>query len=94
MRCDPERVSGYVDGELPATAAAVIRRHLLSCSACSSQADFEIGCGGLLRSAFGHEDAVPASEAVVGSFRVRGVGDVDAVVQKELVEVSPAPARH
>ena len=50
MECDPERVTGYVDGELSRAAAAEIRRHLSSCRACASQADFEVGVGRLLRS--------------------------------------------
>jgi len=94
MRCDPESVTGYVDGELSRPAAAAIRRHLLDCGSCASQAEFEIGLRGLLRSAFNDEDAVPASEAVVGPFPVRWISNGDAIVEKELVEVSPVLARH
>ena len=50
MGCDPERVTGYVDGALQRAAATETRRHLSSCSTCASQADFEAGLGRLLRS--------------------------------------------
>ena len=50
MGCDPERVTGFVDGELSRAAAAQTRRHLSACRACAAQASFEIGLGDALRS--------------------------------------------
>jgi anti-sigma factor RsiW len=50
MGCDPELVTGYVDGELSRATAAQTRRHLSTCRACSAQAKFEIDLGDLLRS--------------------------------------------
>jgi len=50
MGCDPERVTGYVDGELSQAAARETRLHLWSCRACTAQAKFEIALGGILRS--------------------------------------------
>jgi anti-sigma factor RsiW len=41
VSCDPERVTGYVDGELDATERAVIEAHLLGCSVCREQAEAE-----------------------------------------------------
>lgn len=41
MTCDGERVTGYVDGVLDATAAVEVEAHIASCAACRSQADFE-----------------------------------------------------
>ena len=50
MGCDPERVTGYVDGELSEAAARETRRHLSICRVCTAQAKFELGLG---RSGFG-----------------------------------------
>ena len=41
MSCDPERVTGFVDGELPAEQAAELAAHLETCAACRAQADAE-----------------------------------------------------
>lgn len=49
MSCDPERVTGYVDGALDATAAAEMESHLASCPACREQAEFERGLRRRLR---------------------------------------------
>ena len=48
MSCDPERVTGFVDGELDAEAAAVAG-HLETCAACRAQADAERGLRERLR---------------------------------------------
>lgn len=42
MSCDPERVTAYVDGELPAPLERLVARHLASCSTCAGQAVFEV----------------------------------------------------
>jgi anti-sigma factor RsiW len=41
VSCDPERVTGFVDGELPSEQAAEIASHLETCGACRAQADAE-----------------------------------------------------
>ena len=41
MSCDPERVTGYVDGALPEDERASIEAHLNECPTCRDQADFE-----------------------------------------------------
>ena len=38
MSCDPERVTGFVDGELPEAVAAEVAAHLETCAACGAQA--------------------------------------------------------
>ena len=50
MGCEPERVTEYVDGELPALVAAETARHLWACPACAGQAHFELALGDRLRS--------------------------------------------
>ena len=50
MGCEPERVTGYVDGELAPVIAAETERHLWACPACAAQAHFEIALGDRLRS--------------------------------------------
>lgn len=50
MGCDPERVTGYVDGELTGAVAEETLRHLSICPACTAQARFEIDLGAILRS--------------------------------------------
>ena len=50
MGCQPERVTGYVDGELPHPLAVEAGRHLRACPACAGQARFELGLSALLRS--------------------------------------------
>ncbi len=49
MGCDPERVTGYVDGELTGAAAAETLRHLSICPACTAQARSEIDLRAILR---------------------------------------------
>lgn len=51
MGCDPERVTGYVDGELSEAAAMDTRRHLSICRVCTAQAKFELDLGDILRTA-------------------------------------------
>jgi anti-sigma factor RsiW len=41
VSCDPERVTGYVDGVLDSAAAAEIEAHLATCRDCREQAEFE-----------------------------------------------------
>lgn len=41
MSCDPERVTGFVDGELLPEQAAELSAHLETCAACRAQADAE-----------------------------------------------------
>jgi anti-sigma factor RsiW len=41
VTCDPERVTGFVDGELPASLAAGVAAHLETCAACRAQAEAE-----------------------------------------------------
>jgi anti-sigma factor RsiW len=41
MTCDPERVTGFVDGELPEGLAAGVAAHLETCPACRAQAEAE-----------------------------------------------------
>jgi anti-sigma factor RsiW len=49
MGCDPERVTGYVDGELSEAVAGETRRHLSICRSCTAQARFELDLGDVLR---------------------------------------------
>lgn len=41
MTCDPERVTGFVDGELPEGLAAEVAAHLETCRGCRAQAEGE-----------------------------------------------------
>ena len=41
MTCDPERVTGFVDGELSEGLAAKVAAHLETCPACRAQAEAE-----------------------------------------------------
>ncbi len=41
MGCDPVRVTGYVDHELPSLVAAEVGQHLSVCPACAAQDAFE-----------------------------------------------------
>jgi hypothetical protein len=41
LSCDPERVTGFVDGELDPQAAAAVAVHLETCPACRAQAEAE-----------------------------------------------------
>jgi anti-sigma factor RsiW len=41
MSCDPELVTGYVDGELSPRVRGEVENHASFCSACSAQARFE-----------------------------------------------------
>jgi anti-sigma factor RsiW len=41
MSCDPEQVTGYVDGELAPAARAELEAHLAQCASCREQADYE-----------------------------------------------------
>ncbi len=49
MGCDPVRVTGYVDHELPSLVAAEVGQHLSVCPACAAQDAFETGLPKLLR---------------------------------------------
>jgi anti-sigma factor RsiW len=50
LSCDAERVTGLVDGELEAEAAAALAAHLETCAACRAQADAERSLRARLRS--------------------------------------------
>jgi hypothetical protein len=50
LSCDPERVTGFVDGELDDEATAAVSAHLETCSACRAQAEAERGLRARLRS--------------------------------------------
>ena len=41
MSCNPERVTAFVDGELPAGLSAEVNGHVRICPACGPQAGFE-----------------------------------------------------
>jgi hypothetical protein len=41
VSCDPERVTGFVDGELDAAEAAAVAAHLETCPECRAQAEAE-----------------------------------------------------
>jgi hypothetical protein len=41
VSCDPERVTGFVDGELDPREAAAVAAHLETCAACRAQAEAE-----------------------------------------------------
>ena len=49
MSCEPERVSGFVDGELDAAGMATLAAHVESCPACREQAAAERGLRARLR---------------------------------------------
>lgn len=49
MSCDPERVTGFVDGELEADGATAIAAHLSTCATCRAQAEAERGLRARLR---------------------------------------------
>ncbi|HYN90925.1 MAG TPA: zf-HC2 domain-containing protein [Thermoleophilaceae bacterium] len=59
MSCDPERVTGFVDGELDAETTAAVAAHLETCAACRTQAEAERGLHARLRS-------LPAPELPAG----------------------------
>jgi anti-sigma factor RsiW len=49
LSCDPERVTGFVDGELDAESAAAVAVHVEACAACRAQAEAERGVRARLR---------------------------------------------
>jgi anti-sigma factor RsiW len=49
VNCDPERVTGFVDGALSAGERSDVEAHLLECADCREQADFERALRGRLR---------------------------------------------
>lgn len=49
MSCDPERVTGFVDGALDAESAAAVAAHLAQCPTCREQAEAERGLRARLR---------------------------------------------
>ncbi|HXK11473.1 MAG TPA: zf-HC2 domain-containing protein [Vicinamibacteria bacterium] len=59
MTCDPERVTGLVDGELDAETAAAVTAHLEACPSCRAQAEDERALRARLR-------ALPAPELPAG----------------------------
>jgi anti-sigma factor RsiW len=42
VSCDPERVTAYVDRELPCCLERALERHFAACPACAAQAVVEI----------------------------------------------------
>lgn len=42
MTCDPEQVTGYVDGALAPLRENEVQRHLFVCAGCAAQAVFEL----------------------------------------------------
>jgi anti-sigma factor RsiW len=50
LSCDPELVTGFVDGELAAEAAAAVDAHLATCPDCRAQAEAERALRARLRS--------------------------------------------
>lgn len=50
MSCDPERVTGYVDGVLEPPPAEEVERHIAGCPTCEAQALFERDLRARLRS--------------------------------------------
>lgn len=67
MSCDPERVTGYVDGVLDAAASTVVEAHMASCPACREQADFEK----TLRRRLRHLEVVEAPQGLDAEVRRR-----------------------
>ena len=59
MSCDPERVTGFVDGELDPATAAAVAAHLETCTTCRAQAEAERELRSRLR-------GLPAPELPVG----------------------------
>ncbi len=59
MSCNPERVTGYVDGELPPEEGQAVEEHLRGCAACREQVDAERGLRTRLK-------ALPEAEARAG----------------------------
>jgi hypothetical protein len=49
VSCDPERVTGFVDGELDAAATAAVAAHVEGCATCRAQAEAERDLRGRLR---------------------------------------------
>jgi anti-sigma factor RsiW len=49
VSCDPERVTGLVDGVLPEAERALVEAHLAECPDCREQAEFETTLRGRLR---------------------------------------------
>lgn len=73
MSCDPERVTGFVDGELVSAEAAAVAAHLEGCVTCRAQADAERELRARLRALPLHE--LPAGlEARVRSARPERAG--------------------
>ena len=71
MGCDPERITGYVDGELTRAMAEETRRHLSTCLACTAQARFETDLGDILRS---------LPDTVTGGWLTHALGETGASV--------------
>jgi anti-sigma factor RsiW len=42
LSCDPERVTGFVDGELDPQATTAVAAHLETCPACRAQAEAKL----------------------------------------------------
>lgn len=64
MRCDPETVTGFVDGELEPAAADAVAAHLSTCATCRAQAEAERALRARLR-ALPEPELPPGLEARV-----------------------------
>lgn len=64
MSCDPETITGYVDGALDSSVHAAVEQHLASCPACQDQVTFETGLRERLKGLPGAEPR-PGFEAEV-----------------------------
>src|SRR3970282_1915175 len=74
LSCDPERVPGFVDGELDAQARAAVAAHLETCPACRAQAEAERALRARLRSLPGPELPAGLGVRVLEAKRLRPSG--------------------
>jgi anti-sigma factor RsiW len=80
LSCDPERVTGFVDGALDAATAAAVAAHLEACEACRAQVEAERA----LRSRLRELPVPPLPEGLAARVRAGGgqrTGSVGAVVR-------------
>ena len=72
MSCEPERVTGYVDGVLDAAATAEVEAHLVDCASCREQVEFERGLRRRLRALAPLETPISLESQVRHSLRRPG----------------------
>jgi anti-sigma factor RsiW len=77
VSCEPERVTGWVDGALDATAMAGMEAHVAACAVCREQAEAERDVGAKLR-------ALPVPEPRPG---------FEALVRRQLQQARPRSRR-